>query len=258
MHDYHTHSNYSDGQSLFNMVRAAEEAGLDGIGFTDHCTISTHEHMRDARAVLGFNLDITYERRRCAIEHLREKSEIEIYDAVEMDYTGDTTEIRAFLDEANFDYTIGSVHRVNDLNVQFSSNFSEKTEAELDAFVDRYFEKLIALVESELFDIAAHPDLIERTQSLRGRATENHYHEAAQAFADSRTVPEINAGRALTDEGSMHPNSLFFDILCEYDTRFAVGSDTHSPDEISDRTEFLDGFLTEHAIEPIVPGTISE
>jgi histidinol-phosphatase (PHP family) len=150
MRDYHVHSNYSDGWFLFSMVEAAEEAGIDGIGFTDHYNVSTNERMQDARAMRGYNLDITYERRRHGIECLREESGIEIYDAVEMDFTGDTTEIRTFLDEADFDYTIGSVHSVSEMNVQIPSNFVEKTEDELDLLVDRYFEKLIALNSSTI------------------------------------------------------------------------------------------------------------
>jgi len=44
--DYHVHSNYSDGRFLFQMVRAADEAGLDGVGFADHCTVTEREDRR--------------------------------------------------------------------------------------------------------------------------------------------------------------------------------------------------------------------
>jgi len=69
------------------------------------------------------------------------------------------------------------------------------TGAELDRAVDRCYDRLVALVESEPFDVA-HPELVERTDPLAGRSTPDHHRRAARAFADSRTVPEINAGRA--------------------------------------------------------------
>ena len=256
MRDFHTHTNYSDGGFLKGMVRAAEEAGLEGIGFTDHCTISSRERPAAVRALYGFNLDVTYERRRRAIESQRDRDDIaiEIYDGVEMDYDPrDEAEIRDFLAEADFDYAIGSVHAVDGLNVQVPSNFADLSDAELDRIVDDYFENLVSLVESELFDVAAHLDLIERTPALRGRATSDHYERVAAALADSRTVPEINAGRAVADAAIVHPVEPFLETLREYDVPVTVGSDAHAPDEMDDRVTFLEEFLDERGLEPVAP-----
>ena len=256
MRDFHTHTNYSDGGFLKGMVRAAEEAGLEGIGFTDHCTISSRERPATVRSVYGFNLDLTYERRRRAIETQRDREDLslEIYDGVEMDYDPrDEAEIRDFLAEAEFDYTIGSVHGVDDLNVQVPSNFADMTDAELDRIVDDYFENLVALVESELFDVAAHLDLIERTAPLRGRATQDHYERVARALADSRTVPEINAGRAVSDMALVHPSERFLETLREHDVSVTVGSDSHRPSEIGERVAFLEEYLAERDLEAVAP-----
>jgi histidinol-phosphatase (PHP family) len=254
VYDYHLHSNYSDGRFLPQMVRAASDAGLDGIGFADHCNVSTRESMQSTRAVFGFNLDKTYERRRHAIERLRERADITIYDAVEMDYDPrDEAAIRSFLDEAEFDYAIGSVHTVREYNIQSPGQFDGMTDAELDGVVDHYFDNLVALAESELFDVAAHPDLFERTPRLRGRATADHYRRAAEAFADSRTVPEINAGRAFAAEDFVHPHDSFLDELLARDVAVTVGTDSHRPGEIGDRAAFLDEFTDESGVEPVRP-----
>ncbi|WP_226481625.1 PHP domain-containing protein [Natrinema amylolyticum] len=254
MRDFHVHSNYSDGDFLRGMVRAAEAAGLEGVGFSDHCNVASRERPASMRSVYGFNLDLTYERRRRGIERLREDFDLEIYDAVEMDYDPrDEAAIGAFLAEADFDYAIGSVHDVDGNNVQVASHFAEMTDAERDAVVDGYFDRLVALVESELFDIAAHVDLLERTPPLRGRATAEHYRRVARAFTDSRTVPEINAGRALTDAEVVHPSAPFLTVLREHDVAVTVGTDSHHPDEIPDRAGFLAEFVAETGLEPVVP-----
>ena len=253
MRDPHVHSNYSDGEFLPRMVAAAEKAGLAGVGFADHAAVASRETVWDARATYGFNLDLTHERRRRAIDRLRREHRIEIYDAVEVDHDPrDERDIEAFLDRAGFDYAIGSVHAVGGRNVQLPAAFDGSPEGELDRTVDRYFERLVGLVESELFDVAAHPDLIERTPPLRGRATDAHYRRAARAFERSRTLPELNAGRALGD-GIVHPSPAFLDRLLERGCSIVAGSDSHHPDEIGDRTAFLAEYLGDRGVEPVEP-----
>jgi len=218
MRDYHVHSNYSDGSFLFRMVAAAEDAGLDGVGIADHCMLPVSQRQRRSRNAVGFTLDATHERRREAIDSLGEGRDIDVYDAVEMDYDPrGEAEIDDFLAEAGFDYAVGSVHSVDDTFVQWDGEFADMDEGELDAFVDDYYDALVDLVESELFAIAAHPDLIERTESLRGRSTVDHYRRVADALADSRTVPELNAGRVgeSGDYDRLHPDLEFLDYLVD-------------------------------------------
>ena len=251
MYDYHVHSSYSDGEFLPWMVRAAADAGLDGVGFTDHCNVSDRGHLRRYRNRFGFNLDVTYERRREAIEGLREEADVEVFDAVEMDYhEADEANIRAFLDEAHFDYAVGSVHEVQEANVHWDY-FADLSADEQRAAVDEYFERLVALVESDLFDIVAHADIVERNPALRGYATADHYREVAAALADSETVPEVNAGRIDHDYGEFHPSPEFLSVLAEYDVAVTVGSDSHSPDAIRSRIPQLEARLDDAPVETV-------
>lgn len=250
--DYHTHSTYSDGSFVWSMCRAAEDAGLEGIGITDHCNVSTDERQARRKKAMGFNLDLTYERRREGIETVRENFDIRVFDAVEMDYEPeDESSIEAFLEEARFDYAIGSVHVLDGVNVHVESYFARKPEAERRELVDRYFEKLVAVAHSELFEVAAHPDLLERNPAFRGLATDEHYRRAAEAFADSRTVPEINAGRALSEYGELHPNGAFLDALLEHGVEVTVGTDSHDPDQIGPRVERIVSELDARGIDPV-------
>jgi len=252
VHDYHVHSNYSDGAFLRRMVDAAASAGLDGVGIADHCNVFPSEDARRHRRALGFNLDLTYERRREAIEDVCERADVRVFDAVEMDYHPDHEgEIREFLDDTGFDYAVGSVHDLDGVNVHFAAHFADKSEEEHRALVDRYFEKLVALVDSELFAIAAHPDLVERNPHLRGFATDDHYERVADAFERSRTVPEINAGRLLDDYGEFHPAPELLDTLADRGVGVTVGTDSHEPDVIAPRVEAIEEELTERGLESV-------
>jgi histidinol-phosphatase (PHP family) len=250
--DYHTHSTYSDGSFVWSMCRAAEDAGLDAVGIADHCNVSPDDRQANRKKAMGFNLDLTYERRRQGIETVRENFDLRVFDAVEMDYEpGEEDVIGEFLEAAGFDYAIGSVHVLDGVNVHVESYFARKPETERRELVDRYFEKLVALAESELFEIAAHPDLLERNPAFRGFATGTHYRRAAEAFADSRTVPEVNAGRALSEYGELHPNGAFLDTFLEHGVDLTVGTDSHDPGEIGPRVERIESELAERGIEPV-------
>lgn len=250
--DYHTHSTYSDGSFIWSMCRAAEEAGLDAVGIADHCNVSTDERQSSRKKAMGFNLDLTYERRREGIETVRERFDVRVFDAVEMDYEPEEERrIETFLEEAGFEYAIGSVHVLDGVNVHVEPYFARKPESERRELVDRYFEKLVALAESGLFEVAAHPDLVERNPAFRGLATPEHYRRAAEAFADSRTVPEVNAGRALGEYGELHPNGAFLDVLLEHGVDVTVGTDSHEPEQIGPRVERIEAELSERALDPV-------
>ncbi|MFB6131229.1 MAG: PHP domain-containing protein [Salinigranum sp.] len=251
-YDYHVHSNYSDGRQLERMVEAAADAGLDGVGFADHCNVSEREDVRREKYRLGFNLDRTYERRRRAIDSLAERRDLRIFDAVEMDYDPrEEALVGEFLSAAAFDYAIGSVHYLEGVNVHDVPHFGEKSEDEREALVEEYFEHLRALVDSELFDVAAHVDVIERNPALRGFATRDHYERVAEAFARSRTVPEVNAGRIHDEYAEFHPASAFTDVLLDRGIEFTVGSDAHAPDEVRERTPELEAAFERRGIDPV-------
>jgi histidinol-phosphatase (PHP family) len=250
--DYHVHSNYSDGRFLWSMARAAAEAGFDAVGFADHCTVSGRDPMRRVRARMGFNLDRTYERRREGIDSLDERFDLSIYDAVEMDYDPrDEAEIETFLASAGFDYALGSVHYLDGVNVHFEGHFAAKSDGERRALVDRYVDKLVALVESELFEIAAHPDLLERNPVFRGLLSREQYVRIAEAFAASRTVPEINAGRVLDDYGDFHPTAAFLNVLLDHGVDVTLGTDSHAPEELEPRAAELRRVAAEYGIDPV-------
>ncbi|MCU4974522.1 PHP domain-containing protein [Halobacteria archaeon AArc-m2/3/4] len=256
--DYHAHSNYSDGRPLPSMVAAAADAGLEAIGITDHCNVSSRELPQRAKRKLGFNLDQTYGRRREALRSLREQAPesnpITIYDAVELDYDPrDESEIERFLEDAAFDYTIGSVHVVDDANIFDREYFAAKSESELQDLVAEYYDKVVALIESELFDVVGHVDAIERTPELRGYTTQAHYERVAEALEFSPTVPEINAGRVLEEYGHFHPAPAFLEAIQGRDVQFVPGTDSHRPAELLDRLPVLEERFADLDLEPVTP-----
>jgi histidinol-phosphatase (PHP family) len=237
--DHHVHTTYSDGFLPEAMVEAAVEAGLDGVGLADHCTVSERASARRYRRRLGFNLDVTHERRRATIADLREEFEIEIADAVEMDYhPDDEAAIREFLDATAFDYALGSVHEVDGTNVH-RDHFAGLSAPDRRAAVETYFDRLVALVDSGLFDVVAHVDVFERNPALRGLATTADYERVADALAGREVVVEVNAGRVDQEYGRLHPAPAFRAVLADAGVTFVPSTDAHGPAELTARVPEL-------------------
>ncbi len=247
-HDYHVHSTYSDGSDMAAMTEAARAAGLDGVGFADHCNVSAAE----PGTALPHDLDETYGERRREIGELRERFDLRVFDAVEMDYhPDDAGRIEAFLETAGFDYAVGSVHHVEQREVMAPGEFADAPEDDRRRFVDRYFDRLVELIRSELFDVVAHLDVAERNPHLRGFATVAHYRAVADAFAGSRSVPELNAGRVFAGYGEVHPHPELLEMLQAAGVPFVPGTDSHVPGEIGERAEHLAGVIEDRGIETV-------
>lgn len=251
-YDLHTHSTYSDGSDLGTMVRAGAEAGLAGIGITDHCTLIQDDFGRADR----FDFEETYADRRREIETLRAEVEIEIYDGVEISYLPDIeNRIRAFLERAGFDYAIGSVHFTETYDFTTGAG-TGSTPAAKRAAIDRYFERQVELVESDLFDIVGHVDLPNRLPGLRDLASADHYRRLAEALKGSGTVPELNAGRIGRDYGEVHPDPAYLDLFDGIP--FAAATDAHRPHEVAPRLEALEAVFDEHDLDRVDPTAIPD
>ncbi len=244
-HDLHTHTTFSDGADLRAMVGAAERAGHGGIGLADHCILWDDPFGRRAR----FDFSETYEDRRAVIAEVREEADVAVYDAVEVTYAPDReADIARFLDRADFDYAIGSVHVLPEYDVTRPGPFVGLPPAEKRRVVDRYFDWQVALVESGLFDVVGHLDLPERAPPLQGVATRGHYDRVAAALADSDTLPELNAGRSLRLD-VFHPNPEHLDAFSDVGVPFVFGSDSHRPHEVRPRHDAVRALQRRHDLE---------
>lgn len=241
------------------MASAAEKQGLKEIGFADHANVSKRPVMKKTKIRNGFNLDQTYGRREKAIRELRREKDIKIYSAVEMDYEPeDFDEVEAFFREREFDYSLGSVHYLEDVNIHVRDYFSNKTEKARRKLVRKYFDKLEKMIESEKFDIASHIDLFERNPYLQGLAREEDYKRIAEAFKDSKTMPEINAGRALRGLEELHPTQRFREILMDNDVAFTAGTDSHSPEDVKKLSDHVDQRLNKIGLDVEKPPVLQK
>jgi len=251
--DAHTHTTFSDGSELSSMIEAAETAGLDGLGLTDHCIVTDDAFGRRAQ----YDLVETYDRRRSVIDRARGETDLTLYDAAELSYVAsDADRIRAFLETAGFDYAIGSVHFAGEYNYTSDAPHVGGSDEARRAAVERYYDAVVDLVDSGLFDVLGHLDLPERLETLRGYSRPGDYDRVAAALADSETVPEINAGRVNRSLNRPHPDPSMLERFDDHGVAFVLGSDSHRPDELTERVPELRAVADDTAVELVDIGDV--
>lgn len=157
MFDFHMHSRVSfDGHDTGEaMARAAKQAGLKEICFTDHLDYDPLGKM----GILAFDTE-TY---NAEYDHL-EIPGLKIRKGMEFGMTVDNREqFRKDLTRRHFDFVLGSIHFVDDLDVYFDEYWSGKTVFEAER---RYLEAMLECVRiHEDFDVLAHLTYIAKTRS---------------------------------------------------------------------------------------------
>ena len=157
MFDYHVHTSFS-ADSRMPMEKACQEAvdkGIQEIAFTEHVDY----FYPDSTFVWEFD----YDQYRAAVEKLQQtfQNKLTILKAVEIGmHPQSHNKNRQFVQENEFDFIIGSVHIVDDLDLHNGDFFKEKT---IDDALRIYFETVNRLVKEYAdFHVLGHLDLIKR------------------------------------------------------------------------------------------------
>ena len=157
MIDYHMHSTVSfDGQAApEEMARAAAQAGLKEICFTDHVDYDPLGQL----GVMAFDTAVY----NAAYDDL-EVPGLKIRRGMEFGLTHNNREqFREDLKRRPFDFVLGSIHFVDDLDVYFKEFWQGKTVFEAER---RYLEATLDCVQiHDDFDVLAHLTYIGKSRS---------------------------------------------------------------------------------------------
>lgn len=224
--DYHIHTTFSDGKAVpEDYIPAALEAGLSEIGFSEHLNL--------------FNPDLTW----CmdparAVEYTRYIDDLKkthkgvmIRKGLEVDYfPGREKEIAAFLNELDLDYRIGSVHYQGEKTVDLGPEFYEGKNVDL--LWEAYFDTVIAAVNSGLFDIIGHCDLIRIFRYLPSYDPTPLYRKLAREMKKNNITFEINTNGRNKPLREFYPDPKFLHVFKNEEVPVCVNSDAHMPSRV--------------------------
>ena len=235
MIDYHTHTplcKHAKGSRL-EYLKAAEFAGLREIGVSDHAPWPGGYDPDWRMAVSDFPIY------KSLIDEMRAiNSTVRVKYAIEADWVpGKMEELEENVEKENFDYIIGSIHYTDEYPFDNPDKWQEiwtgKERAEW--IWHRYFELMLEMVSSGIFNIIGHFDLpkkfgsicpdSEKIQSLRKMIF--------QIAADSKMAIEINTAGLRKPVKKIYPEMDILQEAANAGVLLTFGSDAHTPAEVA-------------------------
>ena len=223
--DTHIHTRYSTDSKM--TIEAAVNRATDlnlGITITEHMDLAYPEPE-------AFTFDVK--------KYFRDYAQYQgnkVLLGIEVGMRPDCLEENRRIIENNvFDYVIGSIHVVDNVDIYHSSFYESRPKQEV---YGRYFEAMLQCLKSyDFIDSLGHIDYIARY--ARYQDTDIHYHEFSDRLdeilkvaADQEKAMEINT-RRLTSQAAAAQLLPIYKRFSELGGKLVtIGSDAHKPEDI--------------------------
>lgn len=229
--DYHNHLERGT-LTLDYLKRFTDQAQAKGI---EHFGISEHAyHFYQTKDILS-NPWVN-ERRFYDMEDYRQlfqkawDANIDVKMSIEMDYTpGKHKEMELFIKGYDFDYVIGSIHWVGDFGIDLGEYKHEWEHRDLKETYRKYFDQVVTLAESNLFDIVGHLDLVKIFNYVPTdeEFLLEQYERATTALANSKTCVEISTAGLRKPVGKLYPDPKLLKLCYQKGIPIVLSSDAH-------------------------------
>ncbi|MCK5633383.1 histidinol-phosphatase [bacterium] len=219
------HTYLTDGKDKHqDFIPFAIEKGISEIGFSDHICLfhpSWGMQLSDIDVMIA---DIT-EARNIAGDRIKVRF------GIEMDFIeGKEKDIKQIINSLPLDYVIGAIHHIGDFN--FDTNITGFKKRDINESIERYYKDLTKMIESGLFDIVAHFDLIK----MFGNIGQNNYSELVtdviKKIKKAEMVVEMNTNGFNKPCKEFYPSIEIIDLCHQYDIPMTLSSDAHKAEQV--------------------------
>ena len=231
--DYHLHTRlcgHAEGE-MREYIEVAKQKGLEQVGFADHMPL-LHIDI-PSLAMSREELPVYVE----SVTELKEEfDDIEVKLGIEADYLPDTTsELATLLTSYDFDYIYGSVHFLDGwiFDSPHPDCIKEYEKHDIDDLYRRYFEVLGEAVETGLFDILAHPDLLKKFDKRPRMDPRPLYVDLLERVKEKDICYEVSTAGLRWPAAELYPEKSFVEAAFSLGVPVTLGSDAHRPDQVA-------------------------
>jgi len=225
--DLHNHTplcNHASGK-LDDFILNAINNGTKYFGFSDHAPMDFDKKYR-----MSFEDMKNYENE---VSNLKKKfkNDIDILLGYEVDYLKNHMDSRVL--DADVDYLIGSVHFINEWGFDNPEFIGEYDKQDIDDIWQKYFDTIEEMVNSKLFDIVGHLDLIKVFKFLPKKNICDIAYDSLVAIKKADMTIEINVAGFRKPIKEQYPSTPLLKLAFDLDIPITFGSDAHEPSQVS-------------------------
>jgi len=231
--DCHNHSNCSnDGKDDMElMCKRAQELGFLYYTVTDHCECDDYEvHQQVAKKSYA---------KLCEVQE-KFAGKLNILKGIELGQPiKNLNAAKDALSIGDYDFILGSVHNVADLEDFFFLDYKDVTEQYLDGLLEKYFDEILKTIKTVKFDSLSH--LTYPLRYIEGDAGikvnmakhQDKIDEVFKALIERDMALEINTSGLRQSIGRALPDYPYIKRFKELGGKYVtVGSDAHCVDDL--------------------------
>lgn len=227
--DYHTHlarCRHATGTAE-DIVWAAQEAGLEGVGISDHLPLLPHP---DPDLAMEPDELGDYVAEVLALKALHPGF---VLLGIEADYfPGRQADIAGLLDSQPFDYVIGSVHYLDGWGFDNPANLAGFQGRDIDDIYRVYYETVGDAAETGLFTIIGHLDLVKKFGHRPVGNLSPALDRLMYRLSRARVLLEINTAGLRKPVREIYPQLEVLTRARKAGIGITFGSDAHHPSEV--------------------------
>ena len=250
--DYHIHTalcKHAVGD-IEDYIIHAVNSGLKEIGFSDHIPlpdgIDLKNRMEESELETGYLNKIDYLKSKY-------KDQIIIKTGIEADYYPGTEQyVDNILQKYDFDYVIGSVHFINSWAFDCNEEMDGFQKRNINDIYKSYFEQVGKMIDTGLFDIAGHLDLIKKFGHKPHHGYTGLVEGIVEKLKNNNMSVEINMSGLRRPVKEIYPSEDIILLLNKKGINFTTGSDAHKPEHVGYEFDHLIEFLKKYNINNIV------
>ena len=215
-------------------ILMAIKKGMSEFGFSDHAPLP--EDLREGVTMSPSETE-TYIN---MISELVKKyaDQIAIRIGFEVDFPLFSTFDLNYLKDERIDFIIGSCHFISQCNTKLPQSewafdnpyfISEFDKHDIDDLYHIYYTNIYEAVNSRMFDIIGHFDLIKKFGHRPKKDFKPMLQKIAQAMSKCNVAVEINTSGLLKPVKEIYPSQDIINIFFENNVPITLGSDSHEP-----------------------------
>lgn len=239
--DYHSHLEKGTLtiDYLKQFVDTAKEKGIQEFGISEHAY-----HFYETKNIVSkpWMEERRYYKMDDYVDLFKraDQLEMDVRMSIEMDYTpGRHAEMEAFIKSYPFDYVIGSVHWVEDFGIDLAEYRKEWDRRDLYETYRSYYDQVVTLAESNLFDIVGHIDLVKIFNYVPTdqEFLFEQYERITDALSNSKTCVEISSAGLRKPVGRIYPEPELLSLCYKKGIPIVLSSDAHEPHQVGENYE---------------------